>query len=281
MDEESAQQSARDVRLTALRAAFPYTLPILAGFLFLGITCGIYAASLGLPWWVPPLMACCIFAGSAEFVVASMLTGVFNPLQTFIMAFVINARHLFYGISMLELFRSMGRKRPYLIFAMCDETFSINFSTRAPEGVDEGWFMTWVSVLNQSYWVLGCTLGSLFGNALAMEVEGISFAMTALFVVIFLDQWLKDASHAGAVIGLTASAGMFVLFGADSFILPAMALILVGVLAVRSKVEPKYAAASVDAAGADGASGDATGAGATPAGSEGAHAAPAQGGDAA
>ena len=250
MDEENAQQPARDARLTALRAAFPYTLPILAGFLFLGITCGIYAASLGLPWWIPPLMACCIFAGSAEFVVASMLTGAFNPLQTFVMVFVINARHLFYGISMLERFRTMGRKRPYLIFAMCDETFSINFSTRAPEGVDEGWFMTWISVLNQSYWVLGCTLGSIFGNALAMEVEGISFAMTALFVVIFLDQWLKDASHAGALIGLVASAGMLVLFGADSFILPAMALILVGVLAVRSKVEPKYAAASEDTANA-------------------------------
>lgn len=250
MDEESVQQSAGNVRLTALRAAFPYTLPILAGFLFLGITCGIYAASLGLPWWIPPLMACCIFAGSAEFVVASMLTATFNPLQTFIMVFVINARHLFYGISMLERFRTMGHKRPYLIFAMCDETFSINFSTRAPEGVDEGWLMTWISVLNQSYWVLGCTLGSIFGNALAMEVEGISFAMTALFVVIFLDQWLKDASHAGAVIGLVASAGMLVLFGADSFILPAMALILVGVLAVRSRVEPKYAAASEDTANA-------------------------------
>ena len=278
MDEESAQQPACDVRLTALRAAFPYTLPILAGFLFLGITCGIYAASLGLPWWAPPLMACCIFAGSAEFVVASMLTGAFNPLQTFIMVFVINARHLFYGISMLERFRTMGRKRPYLIFAMCDETFSINFSTRAPEGVDEGWFMTWASVLNQSYWVLGCTLGSLFGNALAVEVEGISFAMTALFVVIFLDQWLKDASHAGAMIGLVASAGMLILFGADSFILPAMALILVGVLAVRSRVEPKYAAASAEAANADagGTSGDAVEMGTSPA-----SAGAAQGGDAA
>ena len=280
MDEKSAQRSAGNVRLTALRAAFPYTLPILAGFLFLGITCGIYAASLGLPWWVPTLMACCIFAGSAEFVVASMLTATFNPLQTFIMVFVINARHLFYGISMLERFRTMGRKRPYLIFAMCDETFSINFSTRAPEGVDEGWFMTWVSVLNQSYWILGCTLGSLFGNALAMEVEGISFAMTALFVVIFLDQWLKDASHAGAMIGLAASAGMLVLFGADSFILPAMALILVGVLAVRRKVEPKYAAASAEVAGADagtgGTSGDAAEMGTSPA-----SAVAAQGGDAA
>lgn len=271
MDEESAQQSAGNVRLTALRAAFPYTLPILAGFLFLGITCGIYAASLRLPWWVPTLMACCIFAGSAEFVVASMLTATFNPLQTFIMVFVINARHLFYGISMLERFRNMGRKRPYLIFAMCDETFSINFSTRAPEGVDEGWFMTWVSVLNQSYWILGCTLGSLFGNALAMEVEGISFAMTALFVVISLDQWLKDASHAGAMIGLVASAGMLVLFGADSFILPAMALILVGVLAVRRKVEPKYAAASAEAANAD--------AGASLASTSPASAGAAQGGD--
>ncbi len=234
-------------RLDALRAAFPHTVPILAGFVFLGITCGIYTESLGLPWWVPTLMSIAIFAGSAEFVVASLLTGPFDPFQTFAMIFVINARHLFYGLSMLERFRGLDRKRPYLIFAMCDETFSINYATRAPEGVDEGWFMTFVSLLNQLYWVVGCTLGAAFGNMLAMEIEGVSFAMTALFVVIFLDQWLKDASHAGSIIGVGASVVALALFGADDFIIPAMAAILVLALTLRGRIEPVLKAADAEA----------------------------------
>ena len=240
------QEGQNGTRLAALRAAFPLTIPILAGFIFLGITCGIYVESLGLPWWVPSLMACLIFAGSAEFVVASLLTGAFNPLQTFLMVLVINARHLFYGISMLERFHHLPpRERPlvpYLVFALCDETFSITYTEQAPEGVDQGWFMFFVSLLNQLYWIVGCTLGSIFGNVLATSVEGVDFAMTALFVVIFLDQWLKDRSHAGALVGIAASAGALLVFGADGFIIPAMVAIVVLVTLLRPHVEPAYTA---------------------------------------
>ena len=246
----------RGTRLAALRAAFPLTIPILAGFVFLGITCGIYSISLGLPWWIPTLMACLIFAGSAEFVVASMLTGAFNPLQTFLMVFIINARHLFYGISMLERFRGQGRKRPYLIFAMCDETFSINFSAEVPPGIDRGWFMTWVSLLNQLYWIFGCTLGSLAGSALALNVEGISFAMTALFAVIFIDQWLKDPTPASEVIGVVCALGALVAFGSELFMIPAMALILVCITLARRTLEPRLTA---DEGGAEDGAGGAEG----------------------
>ena len=234
----------------ALRAAAPLSSPIMAGFVFLGVTCGVYTVSLGLPWWMPTFMAVAIFGGSAEFIVASMLPGAFDPFTAFAVTLVVQARHLFYGLSMLKPFQGTGRKKPYLVYAMCDESFSINYAARVPEGVDRGRFMFAVSLLNQSSWVAGCKLGGVFGGLIPTDIEGVSFAMTALFTVIFLDQWLKDASHAGAMIGLVASAGMLVLFGADSFILPAMALILVGVLAVRSKVEPKYAAASEDTANA-------------------------------
>ena len=240
------------IRSAALRAAFPLTIPILAGFVFLGITCGIYTESLGLPWWVPSLMALTIFAGSAEFVVASLLVAPFNPWQTFLMVLVINARHLFYGISLLGRFHHLPRTRqvltPYLTFALCDETFSIIYTEHAPEGVDDGWFMFFVSLLNQLYWVGGCTLGSVFGNALATSIEGIDFAMIALFVVIFIDQWLKDASHAGALCGLAASGAALLLFGPDDFILPAMAVIVVAALVMRRAVEPVYAAAEEAAA---------------------------------
>lgn len=225
---------------SALRAAIPPTLPILAGFVFLGITCGVYSVSLGLPWWTPTLMACLIFAGSAEFVVASMLVGPFAPLQAFVTVFIVNARHLFYGLSMLERFRGLGRKRPYLIFAQCDETFSINYSTRPPAGVDEGWFMFFVSLLNQLYWVVGCTLGGVLGSVAALNVAGVDFAMTALFVVIFLDQWTKDPSHASAVVGILASLVALALFGPDGFMIPALALILAAITVLRSHLEPIY-----------------------------------------
>lgn len=221
----------------ALKAAFPHTTPILAGFIFLGITCGIYAVSLGLPWWIPTLMSIVIFAGSAEFVVASMLAGAFDPVQAFVVTLIINARHLFYGISMLERFRPLGRKRPYLIFGMCDETFSINYSTEPPAGVDRGWFMLFVTLLDHLYWVVGCTLGGLCGAVLATSIEGVSFAMTALFVVIFLDQWLKDPQHISAVVGIVAAAVALLAFGADAFMIPAMVLILVAVLALRGPIE--------------------------------------------
>ena len=209
--------------IAAAKAAFPPTIPILAGFIFLGITCGIYASSLGLPWWVPPLMSICIFAGSAEF-------------------FVINARHLFYGISMLDRFRGLGRKRAYLIFGMCDETFSINYAAKVPKGIDRGWFMFFVSLFNQLYWICGCTLGAVCGTLLAVHIEGVSFAMTALFVVIFLDQWLKDGVHAGAWTGILASLGTLIVFGPDGFIIPAMILILIVLTLTRTPVERALAA---------------------------------------
>ena len=131
-DSQTDLDTRRNRARTALAAAFPHTIPILAGFVFLGITCGIYAGSLGLPWWVPTLMSIVIFAGSAEFVVASQLAGAFDPLTTFAVVLIINARHLFYGRSMLERFRGLGRKRPYLIFGMCDETFSITMPPSRP-----------------------------------------------------------------------------------------------------------------------------------------------------
>ena len=244
--------------LPALRAAFPVTVPILAGFLFLGATCGVFSSSLGLPWWAPTFMSIAIFAGSAEFVVASMLVAPFNPLQTFLTIFIVNARHLFYGLSMLDRFRDTGAKKPYLIYAMCDETFSLNFGTEPPAGIDRSWYMLWVSILDQASWVIGCTAGGVFGSTLALDVKGISFAMTALFVVIFLDQWMKDASHASAIAGVALSAGALVVCGPNGFMIPSLVLILVAVTLLRPRVEPVYERA--DAASGDAGEADAAGA---------------------
>ena len=223
--------------LQALRAAFPHTVPILTGFLFLGMTYGMYMASLGFSWIYPTLMALTIYAGSMEFVTANMLLGAFNPLQAFAMTLMVNARHLFYGLAMLDRFRGLGWKKLYLIFGMCDETFSVTCSVRAPEGVDEGWFMTFVTLLDQLYWVLGAALGGLCGSLLTLNTEGLDFVMTAMFVVIFLENWLKEENHTSSLLGLGLPLVCLVLFGAQNFILPSMAAILLALTALRVRLE--------------------------------------------
>ena len=221
----------------ALRAAFPHTVPILTGFLFLGMTYGVYMASLGFSWIYPTLMALTIYAGSMEFVTANLLLGTFNPLQALAMTLMVNARHLFYGLAMLDRFRGLGWKKLYLIFGMCDETFSVTCSTRAPEGVDEGWFMTFVTLLDQLYWVLGAALGGLCGSLLTLNTEGLDFVMTAMFVVIFLENWLKEENHTSSLLGLGLPLMCLVFFGAQNFILPSMAAILLALTALRGRLE--------------------------------------------
>ena len=224
--------------LPALRCAFPYTIPILAGFAFLGMTYGIYMRVSGFGFWYPMLMSLLIFGGSLEFVAVSMLLAPFAPMQTFIMTLMLQARHLFYGIAMLDWFKGTGWKKPYLIFGMCDETFSINCTVTPPEGVDRGWFMFFVTLLNQTYWVAGATLGALLGSVLHFDTTGIEFVMTALFTVMFVNQWEEAKDHRPALTGLGCAALCLAVFGSDGFMLPAMALIIVCFL-VSSKSQKK------------------------------------------
>lgn len=179
--------SKKDEIRAAFKAAFPYTVPILAGFLFLGMTYGVYMNVSGFSFLYPMLMSLFIFAGSMEFVSVGLLLGSFHPLQAVLMTLMINARHLFYGISMLDRYHDMGRKKPYLIYGLCDETFSVNCAVTVPPDVDKGWFFFFVTLLNQLYWVTGSTLGGLFGSLISFDTKGMDFVMTALFVVIFLD----------------------------------------------------------------------------------------------
>lgn len=222
----------------ALKAAFPYTIPIFAGFWFLGITYGIYMNTSGFSFWYPCLMSLTIFAGSVEFVTVSMLLGSFNPLQAFAMALMINARHLFYGISMLEKFKETGFKKLYLIFGMCDESFSINYTADIPKEVDKGWFMFFVTLLNHFYWVSGATLGGILGSFIRFNTDGLEFVMTAMFVVIFTEQWLKEKNHSSSVVGLAISAICLFAFGSENFMIPSMLAILAA-LTVMKKIPKK------------------------------------------
>lgn len=185
-------QSKTQTIRKAFRCAFPYTIPIFAGFWFLGLTYGIYMNVSDFSFWYPMLMSLTIFAGSMEFVTVNLLLGAFDPLQALALTLMINARHLFYGISMLDKYRGTGWKKCYLIFGMCDESFSINCSAEIPKDVDRGWFMFFVTLLNHFYWFSGATLGGIFGSLLHFNTEGLEFVMTAMFVVIFLEQWRKE-----------------------------------------------------------------------------------------
>lgn len=226
-----------NTKTKALKAAFPHTIPICAGFTFLGLAYGIYMSKMGFSFIYPMLMALTIFAGSMEFIAANLLTSAFDPLSAFLLALMVNARHLFYGISMLEKYRGTGKKKLFLIFGMCDESFSINCTTPVPEGVDKGWFMFFVTLLNYLYWVGGATAGGLVGRFINFDTKGIDFVMTALFVVIFLSQWDSQKDHTPALIGVGASVLCLLVFGAGHFIIPAMGVILLTLTLSRKKLE--------------------------------------------
>ena len=225
------------MRRKALKAAFPCTIPIMTGFIFLGAAYGIYMNASGFSFVYPLFMSMLIYGGSLEFVAVEMLLSPFAPLQVFIMALLIQARHLFYGLSMLDKFRGTGWKKFYLIYGMCDETFSVNYTADIPEDVDRGWFMFFVTLLNQFYWVASATTGGIIGSLLKINTDGISFVMTAMFVVIFMDQWLKENQHISSLIGLGVSLICLLIFGADSFMIPTMITIVVLLTVLRRRLE--------------------------------------------
>ena len=227
------------MRFQALKAAFPYTIPILAGYWFLGLTYGVYATTSGFSPIYPVLMAIVIFGGSLEFVAISMLLSPFAPLQTLIMAILIQARHIFYGISMLDKYKDMGFKKFFLIYGLSDETFSITYTAKAPDGIDKGWFMLFITILDQIYWISGVAIGSLLGSVLTFNTNGISFVMTAMFSVIFLDQWLKENIHIHGLIGIVASVLCLIILGPDSFMVPTMVIVIALLTVLRKPIEQR------------------------------------------
>lgn len=231
--------TSRNKRAAAFKAAFPYTLPIFAGFTFLGIAYGVYMRVCGFSAIYPILMSMTIFAGSMEFIAVDLLLGTFNPLGAMALALMVNARHIFYGISMLDKYQGVGWKKAYLIFGMCDESFSINCTTEIPEGVDKGWFYFFVTLLNHFYWVFGATMGGIFGSVVQIEAKGLDFVMTALIVVIFLNSWIKEKNHTSSCIGLGAAFLCLLAFKSKSFMIPSMLLILAALTLLRNRLEEK------------------------------------------
>lgn len=220
----------------ALKAAFPHTIPVFTGFTFLGIAYGILMNSKGYGFGWTVLMSFMAFAGSAQYVAITFLTSVFNPVYALLLTLMVNARHLFYGISMLDKYKSTGKFKPYLIFGLCDETFSIVCSAKPPEGVDRNWFMFFITLLDHGYWVFGSALGGLLGSMVSFNTKGLDFVLTALFVVIFIGQWKTQKNHKPAVIGVVCSVVCLVVFGQSKFIIPSMIAILAVLTIFRKKL---------------------------------------------
>ena len=229
-------------RQVAFRHAFHASLPIMAGYGFLGITYGIYMHELGFSFLYPMLMAMVVYAGSAEFLLGNMLLGSFHPLQTFLMILMVNARHLFYGLAMLERYKGLGWKKFFLIFGMSDETFALTSSAKIPDGCDRGWYLLWLTWLDETYWVAGATVGGLVGPLLTFDLRGLDFVLTAMFAAIFADNWLRERSHLSSLSGLFICGVALILFGPDRFIIPSMVVILVFLTLMRRKLEEGGAA---------------------------------------
>lgn len=201
------------------------TVPVMAGYLILGMAFGILLADKGYNVLWALLMSTTIYAGSMQFVAVDLLSSGAAFLSAALMTLLVNARHLVYGISMLTKYRDMGKAKPYLVFALTDETYALLCSD-PPEGVDRKWFYLLVSACDQVYWIVGSVLGTLIGSALTINTDGIDFAMTALFVVIFVEQWLTNRDHVPALLGLGLTLACLLIWGTERFLIPAMVLIV-------------------------------------------------------
>lgn len=216
-----------------LKKALIDTLPIMTGYVFLGFGFGIIMkqAGYGLLW--SAALSLFTFAGSMQYVTVGLLSQGVSLLTAALTTVAVNARHIFYGISMVDAYKGMGKIKPYLIFGLTDETYSLVARGTVPEGVDKKWYWFFVTLFDQSWWVLGTVLGACVGSLLKINYEGIDFALTALFVTIFVEQWLSTKNHRPALIGVGASVACLLIFGAGSFLIPTMAVIAGALIAMR------------------------------------------------
>ena len=212
-----------------LKKAISDTIPVMTGYIALGIGFGVLMQTNGYEWYWASIMAIFIFAGSMQYVAIGLLTGGAGLFTTALTTFMVNARHLFYGLSLVEKYKNVGKIKPYLVFGLTDETYSLVCSK------DEGkryYFL--VTMLDHLYWITGCTLGAVLGNFIKFNTEGIDFALTALFVSIATEQWLGTKNHIPAIVGALASIVCVLVFGRDNFLIPAM-LVITALLLISGK----------------------------------------------
>lgn len=226
----------RSLGNAALRAAFSATIPVLTGYIPLGMAYGFLMASIGYsPLWALG-MSILVYGGSIEYVAVTLLAAAFAPMQAFLVSVMVNARHMFYGLSLLDKYHGLGKARPFLIFALTDETFSLVSTLEPPAGIRRKDFYFWISLLDYSYWLIGSFLGAWLGSILDINTKGMDFVLTALFVVLFMEQWKKKENRAAGITGLVCMAAGVAAFGPEKPLIPAMLLILAVLLGGRKRL---------------------------------------------
>ena len=221
-----------------VKHAFIASLPVMAGYIVLGTGFGILLSAKGYSFWWALLMSITIYAGSMQYVGVNLLASGASVLSTALMTLMVNARHVFYGISMIEEYRDMGWRKWYAIFGLTDETYSlVCVDPKLPEGADRKNFYFLVTMMNQSYWIFGSLLGAILGNTISFNSAGIDFSMTALFITIFVEQWEKTRQHFPAILGLLVSLVCLVIWGADQFLVPSMIGISIGLFLFQKRTE--------------------------------------------
>ena len=219
------------------RRAFRDSLPIMAGYLALGFGFGVLLQSKGYSFWWAILMSCTMFAGSGQYAGVDFLASGATILTTAVMTLIINARHFFYGFSLLDKYKGIGVFKPYLIFGLTDETYSIVCSAQLDETISKRKYFVFLTALNHFYWIAGSTIGAVIGGVLPFSYEGVDFAMTALFMVIMVEQWIRSEEHLPVILGVATTVVCLCIFGADVFIIPSMALIAFELLLFRKKLD--------------------------------------------
>ena len=209
----------------ALKIVFRDTLPVLTGYLFLGAGFGILLSESGYGIIWAFFMSLFMFAGSGQYLAVTLLASQASLLSTAIATLLVNARHLFYGISLVDAYKDAGKKKAYMIFGLTDETYSLVTQNEPPEGISKTQYCFLVTAFDHIYWICGCVLGNIMGATLPISFEGVEFVLTALFVTMFVEQWLNNKNHRPAVIGVISTALALLVFGKELFLIPAMALI--------------------------------------------------------
>ncbi len=240
-DSSSKEHSHRkSVILKAFDTALPFTIPICAGYMFLGISYGMLMHAKGFSIWYPICMSILIYSGTMEFITLDLFFGAFDPFSALVLALAVNVRHIFYGITMLKPYKGAGIKKFSMIFDMTDETFAINSSAKIPESVNRQWFMFFVSILNHWYWIIGAIIGWLVGSVLPINMKGIEFVLTALFLVIFIEQWRAQKHHIVLIIGIVVAVVVLGILGPKMFMIPSLVTFLIIFIVFRKYFEKLY-----------------------------------------